>query len=131
LSVLLAVLFIALVTASVLGGLPIPILAGLLAVAVAAVIVGTARWHPYWAPIAKQAARMPWQRADGEQMEMVVEIAIVQSGDATRTETYRVSIYEHQSKKRLKRVIIGADVNFLGAFGSRLWFYIALLKTSC
>jgi hypothetical protein len=57
-------------------------------------------------------------------METVVEIAIVQSGAAIRTETYRVSVYEHQSRKRVKRVIIGDDANFLGAFGSGLWFYI-------
>ena len=124
LCVLLAVFFLALVTASVLWGLSFPILAGLLAVAVAAVIVGTAHWHPYWAPIAKQAARIPWQRSNGVQMETVVEIAIVQSGALTRTEIYRVSIYEHQSKKRLKRVMIGDDANFLGAFRSKLWFYI-------
>ncbi len=97
-----------------------------------AIVWGTARWHAYWAPISKQAARIPWERADGTPMETVVEIAIVQAG-ASRTETFRVSIYElepglggktNRRRKRVKRVMVGDSAELLGIYDRRLWFYI-------
>lgn len=105
----------------------------LLVCVIVATIWGTARWHAYWAPMAKQAARIPWARSEGTPMETVVEIAIVQAGVHSRTETFRVSIYElergpagkaNRRRKRIKRVMIGDAVEFLGVYGRRLWFYV-------
>ena len=63
----------------------------------------------------RQAARIPWTSRDGMEMETVVEIAMVQAGASSRTETWRVSIYEQNPRRRRKRVMIGDSAEFLGA----------------
>ncbi len=103
--------------------LPIPIVVGVIVLYMAAIVFGTARWHAYWAPIAKQVARIPWQRDDGVAMETIIEVAIVHRGPAWGT--YRASIYQQEPRKRLKRIMIGDEVKFLGMHGARLWFYLA------
>src|SRR5690606_26234630 len=85
---------------------------------------GTARWHPYWAPIAKRVARIPWRRDDGAAMETLVERAIVQAGMHTRGEYFRVSIYQCEGHRRIARRVLGDEVDFLGAYESGIWFYI-------
>jgi hypothetical protein len=83
----------------------------------------SARWHPYWAPISKQAMRLPWTREDGTAMETCVEIAIFAAG-YTNKSVYRVSIYESLTRKRTHRRLIGDGVTTLGRFEPGVWFYI-------
>lgn len=83
----------------------------------------SARWHPYWAPICKQAMRLPWTREDGTAMETCVEIAIFAAGKSN-TRVYRASIYESVTRKRIHRVLIGDAVTVLGHFEHGVWFYI-------
>lgn len=132
-SVVLGALMMAIIMGCLLLETPAWLPLVLLMTFVVAIVWGTARWHAYWAPIAKQAARIPWERSDGTPMETVVEIAIVHAAGSSPTETYRVSIYElkpgHGGKpfrrgKRVKRVLISDSAEWLGLHGGRLWFYI-------
>ncbi len=83
----------------------------------------SARWHPYWAPICKQAMRIPWEREDGTAMETCIEIAIFAAGYSNAA-VYRASIYESLTRKRTERRLIGDSVRMLGRFGPGVWFYI-------
>ncbi len=83
----------------------------------------SARWHPYWAPISKQAMRLPWSQDDGMPMETCIEIAIFAAGYSNKS-VYRASIYECLTRKRTKRILIGDGVTMLGRFTPVVWFYI-------
>jgi hypothetical protein len=99
------------------------LLFGVLFGGIGAWIYFSARWHPYWAPIAKDVLRKPWVRDDGVKMVTVVEVAIIQAS-YVRLEVYRVSIYEQQGMRRVKRRLVGDDATFLGLIHDGLWFYI-------
>ncbi len=121
---LMAALFIGAFLAMIYLKIPVYWMFAVITCLVVAVVYGTARWHPYWAPMAKRVARIPWDRDDGTKMETLIEMAIVQAGLYTRTETYRISIGECKSRKRTKRRLIGENATYLGAFDSGIWFYI-------
>lgn len=90
---------------------------------IAAWVYFSARWHPYWAPIAKPVHRKRWVREDGAKMLTVVEVSIVET-QAARLETYRISIYKQPGMWRIRRRVLGDDVVFLGRIREGLWFYI-------
>jgi len=116
--------FLGIIVGGILLRAPVALIFGLLALAIFALIYGTARWHAYWAPICKRAAQFAWDRDDGMKMKTIVEIAIVRGGLHTRTGTYRVSIYELPGKRLRKRVMIGESVHFFRVFEPGIWFYI-------
>lgn len=88
-----------------------------------AIIYGTARWHPYWAPVSKRASRIPWTRDDSVKMETLIEYAIVQAGMSAH-QYLRVSIRECETGKLFRRRVIGDEVTLLGKFGNGIWCYI-------
>ncbi len=101
---------------------PYVMFAALMAIIVA-VVYGTARWHPYWAPIVKQVARIPWQHTNGTAMVTIVEKALVHAGSTQ--ETYRVSIYALPGHHLVRRQLIGdLSTQWLGVWETGLWFYI-------
>ncbi|MFG0290414.1 MAG: hypothetical protein ACF8CQ_19705 [Rhodopirellula sp. JB044] len=87
-------------------------------------IYGSARWHAYWAPVAKKVMSQPWTSSTGEAMETVVENAVVQLNAFSQSHTLRVSIYRRDDGRRVQRTMIGDDATFLGVHGIGLWFYI-------
>ena len=120
----LTVIFIALLVGAIL--LRVPPVAILIGVAVlfGVFVIGSARWHAYWAPMAKTMACFKWQNSVHENMETVVENAIVQVGMSGQASTLRVSIYNRTTGKRLCRRLIGDDATYLGLHGCGLWFFI-------
>ncbi|SMP73142.1 hypothetical protein SAMN06265222_11632 [Neorhodopirellula lusitana] len=88
-----------------------------------AFIYFSARWHAYWAPIADTVNKYRWIDSHGEQMETLVENAVMQVGSGT-SKTLRVSFYNRTTGKRLRRIMIGDSSTFCGARKSGLWFFI-------
>lgn len=117
------ILFIGIFLAMLFLGVHAYVILATLFVLGSAFVYFSARWHPYWAPISKQAMRLPWTREDGTAMETCVEIAIFAAG-YTNTSVYRVSIYESLTRKRTHRRLIGDGVTMLGRFEPGVWFYI-------
>ncbi|MEM1227873.1 MAG: hypothetical protein AAGJ40_19455 [Planctomycetota bacterium] len=113
------------VVGTILLGLPPVLIPVGMVVLIGGYIYGSARWHAHWAPHAKRVAARRWTTDAGEEMETVIEKAIVQAGASTRSETLRVSIYVLSTGRRAARRLIGDDAEFLGFHGIGLWFHIA------
>lgn len=120
----LAFVFLALVAGAIVLRLnPILLVSGLV-VLVIGVVYGTARWHPWWAPLAKSIRKIRWENSQGLSMETVVEVAQVQAGSAVQ-EVWRLSIYESVSRRRVHRQLVGDRVDYLGVHGPGIWFFLS------
>ncbi len=92
------------------------------------IVFGSAKWHAYFAPIAKTIKVFSWQDA-GSEMETVLEVAQVHAAtyggaSSIRQETWRISIYDRTRGKRKRRIMIGDSVKYLGDIGGYYWFFI-------
>lgn len=88
----------------------------------------SARWHAYWAPVSVPVQSFKWKSDSGDFMESVIEKAQVHAASSTasvvKSETLRISIYNRTARKRLKRIMIGDDADYLCTRANIFWFYI-------
>lgn len=94
------------------------------------VVVYTGRLQAHWTPVSDRVARFSWKDAQGIPHETVVELARLESPtfgglSTVRSRILRVSAYRIQGKRRrVKRVLVGDDAEWLGEHGGRLWFLV-------
>jgi xanthosine utilization system XapX-like protein len=110
--------------------LPLPVAGILILVAVVLVVYLSPRLQAHWTPVSDRVARFAWEDAAGVPHETVVEMARLESatsGGLSRVQSriLRVSSYRLQGKRRrLERVLVGDDAEWLGRHGERLWFLV-------
>ena len=110
--------------------LPLPVALVLILVALGLVIFFTGRLQAHWTPVSDRVARFPWEDAAGVPHETVVEMARLESPtygglSTVKSRILRVSSYRLPGKRRrLERVLVGDDAEWLGRHGERLWFLV-------
>lgn len=108
-----------------------PLAAGaVILVGLVLVVFYTARLQAFWTPVSDRVARFAWEDAAGVPHETVVEMARLESPtfgglSTVKSRILRVSAYQVGGKRRrVERVLVGDDAEWLGRHGGRLWFLV-------